>query len=111
MSSTVPTPLKPTDPVERLAGLEVEIEVERTASRRMNVAMYLTAGDCLRTIRDERLFRVRGHRTFGGYLRKRWRMSDAEAGWIMDCTDESRRLLRFVRAGYPVCAPVPIGNT
>ncbi len=110
LSSTVPTPLKPIDPAVRLAELEMDIGVERDASRRMNVAVYFTAGDCLRTIRDERLFTVRGHRTFGGYLRKRWRMCDEEADWIIACTDESQRLFRIVRAqaGSPPCAPVPI---
>lgn len=95
--STFPTPLKPVDPAARLAELEEDIGLERDASRRMGVAVYFTAGDCLRCIRDEQLFKARGHRTFGGYLRKRWRMSDAEAAWIMDATDGSQRILRFVR--------------
>jgi len=97
VNGTAPTQLKPIDPAARLAELEMDIGPERNQSRATIVAMYFTAGDCLRTIRDERLFTVRGHRTIGGYLRKRWRMSNEEAEWVMDCTERSQHALRVAR--------------
>jgi len=92
-----PTPIRPLDPEKLLRELESDIRVERESSRRFNVAIYFTAGDCLRRIRDEKLYKARNHRTFGGYLRKRWRMSDEEAEWIMNVTSESQRLMVAIR--------------
>jgi hypothetical protein len=108
VSGALPTPIKQVDPAARLAELEEDIGLERDAGRRLNAEVYFTAGDCLRAIRDEELYRVRKHRTFGAYLRARWRMSDEEAEWIMNCTDESQRILKFVREheGKPVVRAV-----
>lgn len=57
MDRPFPTPLKPIDTATRLAAMEEDIGLERDVSRRMNVAVYFTAGDCLRTIRDEQLLK------------------------------------------------------
>ncbi len=91
------TPIRPIDPATLLVELESDIGVEREASRKHNIAVYFTAGDCLRRIRDEKLYTVRRHRTFGAYLRKRWRMSDEEAEWIIGATDKSQRLIGALR--------------
>lgn len=93
----IPAPLRPVDRAKRLTELEEEIRFEREMSERYDVALFFKAGNCLRAIRDEELYRERWLNTFRSYLQACWRMSEEECAFIMECSDGSERILKFVR--------------
>jgi hypothetical protein len=96
-TDTVPTPLKPVDRAKRLAELEEEIRCERDMSAKFGTGLYFKSGICLKAIRDEELYRERWLSTFRSYLQAVWRMSDEECACIIECSEGSQKILRFVR--------------
>jgi hypothetical protein len=71
MASEPTPPQAGTAERERFAELEATIETAPAA--------FVDVGHALHEIQQRRLYRIAGHRTFAGYVSKRWDLSSAHA--------------------------------